>query len=1073
MSYLGSKWISLCALFAVSAAAQNPTAAFRQHCFACHGKAAAGGINLEQLTANASLGDHFQQWEKVATALEQKRMPPPKMPQLSEQQRIAAVNWIRGNLKEHARRTAGDPGRVTMRRLTSGEYAYTVRDLTGLDFKLDRDFVSDSVGGEGFTNFGDVQFLDDTNLERYLATAKVIASHAVIGAGPLRFYEAPGKSGMELAAINRIQEIYHANGFRAAAGEGAKPYGLERYAKAFYAAWRYRHRAALGQPNATLASIAKAEGLSVRFVEHIWAVLHQPSVSYPTSEVVERFRKFPSPSAPDAAKAAEKASEALQAFLMDWPRMLFAAGALAAGGQGDERALVLTEASVEAKPRNRYRYVALLRSRNGEARPPRMVLMMVNVNPVSKDTPTVIWRNPTVRFRNADRSEGASMPLREAVDDAVRAQLNFGVHPDGGSIGPNDFVTVGESTVLLNLKAPQKAGAIELLVDAEFIRGPAGDAVLRTTISESEDLGKGRPVWALLADTANEGFKKWKAGVLEFGANLPQISHGEPNPSDRDPIPPPFNNNYNQPERDHFHAKLKYFRDDRFLVEKMLDDATRKRLDEAWSDLLLSFEFHDEFLRFVVRKYKLDLKTQDIEKLTAEEIAALPAEPRRYVADLRANYDSLMAMQRAARNAHVEECIRFAGDAWRRPLTEPEKESLRAFYRKARQGMELDHQASIRALLTRILVAPAFLYRLEQPAEGIAARPLNAHEVASRLSYFLWSSMPDPALRKAADAGALATPAQLSAQAKRMLADARARRMATEFFGQWLGFYRFDQHTGVDTKRFPEFNEPIKAAMYDEAVSFFEYIVREDRPVSEMFYADYAFLNRDLAKFYGIGRQVSSTTRVERVEGANAFHRGGLLRLGAVLTATSAPLRTSPVKRGDWLLRRIMGTPVPPPPADAGSIPADEKSFGGLSLREKLEAHKRNATCAGCHTRIDPLGFPLERYDSIGRWRETYSDGKPVDDTSETMDKRQLVGVEGLLDYIRSNEAQVLRTFYGKLLGYALGRTLLISDQPLLDRLVARGGKLAFSEAVAEIVSSPQFRNRKDQPVSLARSIRR
>ncbi|MFN7937835.1 MAG: DUF1592 domain-containing protein [Bryobacteraceae bacterium] len=1065
MRYLGSTWIILCVLS--TAAAQTPTAAFRQHCFACHGKAAAGGINLEQLTANASMGEHFQQWQKVATALEQKRMPPAKMPQLSEEQRIAAVNWIRGSLKEHARRTAGDPGRVTMRRLTSGEYAYTVRDLTGLDFKLDRDFVSDSVGGEGFTNFGDVQFLDDANLERYLATAKIIASHAVIGAGPLRFYDDPGKSGMELSAINRIQEIYFANGFRSAAGEGAKPYGLERYAKAFHAAWRYQHRAELGQPQATLASIAKAEGLSVRFVEHIWAVLNQANAPYPTSEIVARFRKFP-----NTAEGARKASDDLQKFLTDWPRMLFAAGELAAGGQGDERALVLTEASVEAKPKNRYRFGLFLRSRTGEKKAPRIVLMMVNVNPDSKDKPTVVWRNPMIRFRNADRSEGLSMPLREAVDETVRQQLAFGTHPAGASIGANDFVTVGASTVTFNLKPPEKAAGIELLVDAEMIPGPAGDAVLRTTISESEDMAMGRPVWALLADTGNQGFKNWKAGVLQFGANLPLISHGEPNPSDRDPIPPPFNNNYNQPERDHFHAKLKYFRDDRFLVEKMLDDASRKRLDQAWADLLLSFEYHDEFLRFVARKYKIELKTTDIEKLNADDFAAMPAEPRKYATELRANYDALMAMQRAARDGHVAACLELASEAWRRPLTDPEKQELHAFYAKARQGMELDHPAAVRALLTRILVAPAFLYRLEKPAEGLQARPLNAHEVASRLSYFLWSSLPDAELRRAADTGVLITPQQMTAQTKRMLMDVRSRRLATEFFGQWLGFYRFDQHTGVDTKRFPEFSEPIKAAMYDEAVSFFEHIVRHDRPVSEMLYANYAFLNKDLAKFYGINKPVSSTTRVEKVDGANEFHRGGLLRLGAVLTATSAPLRTSPVKRGDWMLRRIMGTPVPPPPADAGSIPADEKSFGGLSLREKLEAHKRNATCAGCHTRIDPLGFPLERYDSVGRWRETYSDGKPVDDTSEMADKKVLAGVDGLLDYIRANEAQVLRTFYGKLLGYALGRTVLISDQPLLDKLVAQGGKATFSQVVAEIAASPQFRNRKDQPVSLARSTR-
>jgi hypothetical protein len=296
-----------------------------------------------------------------------------------------------------------------------------------------------------------------------------------------------------------------------------------------------------------------------------------------------------------------------------------------------------------------------------------------------------------------------------------------------------------------------------------------------------------------------------------------------------------------------------------------------------------------------------------------------------------------------------------------------------------------------------------------------------------------------------------------------MLGDAKARRLSTEFFGQWLGFYRFDQFTGVDTKRYPEFSDPVKAAMYDEAVSFFEHIIRKDRPVREVFFADYAFLNQDLAKHYGITQPVSSTTATELVEGAGEFHRGGLLRLGAVLTTTSAPLRTSPVKRGDWMLRRIMGTPVPPPPADAGSIPADEKSFGGLSLREKLAAHQRNATCAGCHSRIDPLGFPLERYDSIGRWRDSYSDGKPVDDTSVTADQRKISGVDGLLEYIRSNEPQVLRTFYGKLLGFALGRTVLLSDQPLLDRLVEAGGNAPFSQVSAEIVTSRQFRYRKEE----------
>src|SRR6185436_18241475 len=191
-------------------------------------------------------------------------------------------------------------------------------------------------------------------------------------------------------------------------------------------------------------------------------------------------------------------------------------------------------------------------------------------------------------------------------------------------------------------------------------------------------------------------------------------------------------------------------------------------------------------------------------------------------------------------------------------------------------------------------------------------------------------SIPDDELRRAAAARELSKPALLAQQVKRMTADPKARRLATEFFGQWLGFYRFDEFRGVDTGRFPEFTDEVKSAMYDEAVSTFEYLVRQDRPLKEMLHADYAFLNQPLAKFYGVDREVKSTGAVEKIDGARAFDRGGALRLGSVLTVTSAPLRTSPVKRGDWLLRRILGTPTPPPPGDAGTLPGDPKAFGGL-----------------------------------------------------------------------------------------------------------------------------------------------
>ena len=253
--------------------------------------------------------------------------------------------------------------------------------------------------------------------------------------------------------------------------------------------------------------------------------------------------------------------------------------------------------------------------------------------------------------------------------------------------------------------------------------------------------------------------------------------------------------------------------------------------------------------------------------------------------------------------------------------------------------------------------------------------------------------------------------------------------------------------------------------MYDEAVSTFEYIVRNNRPVSEILSADYTFLNKPLAKFYGIKADVASSAKVEKVDNVHTFDRAGALRLGAVLTTTSAPLRTSPVKRGDWVLRRVLGTPTPPPPADAGTIPADDATFNGLTLRQRLAQHKRNATCAACHLRIDPLGFPLEGFDAVGRVRTTYADGKAVDVTGEFKDKTTIVGTQGLLKYLESQDAKVMTTLSRKMLGYALGRTVLASDRPLISEMVAAGDDAAIADLAVKIVTSRQFRNRAGDDV--------
>ncbi len=274
-----------------------PAQGFIKYCIDCHGQThTEADLNLERMLSEPdSFAKNFKAWRTANRMLLQNRMPPNDAPQPTKSERDQLMAGIERRLAQASREHAEDPGEVLLRRLTSAEYEYTIRDLTQLDLKLRDRLAGDAVGGEGFTNQGQVQFLQDSTLEQYLQTAKAIASHAVIGAGPLAFYEVPGKTGMELSAITRIQNIYREHGFRTAAGEGGEAFGLDRYPKAFFAAWRYKHRAALGQKNATLKSLAEDEGFDARFVEHVWSVLTNDSPTFPTSEVVSRWQESSRP----------------------------------------------------------------------------------------------------------------------------------------------------------------------------------------------------------------------------------------------------------------------------------------------------------------------------------------------------------------------------------------------------------------------------------------------------------------------------------------------------------------------------------------------------------------------------------------------------------------------------------------------------------------------------------------------------------------------------------------------------------------------------------------------------------
>lgn len=1035
----------------------------REFCIDCHGNdQAEAKVNLDLLASAPAVAANFTMWRKVAEMLEQGKMPPEDAPQPTDRQRQQLSSNIRRQLRRTAERHADDPGPVTLRRLTSGEYAYSIRDLIGLDLNLERDFVSDAVGGEGFTNVGAVQFMQDSTLERYLGAAKLAAAHAVLGAGPLDFYEDPGQTGFELSAITQIQSIYRDHGFRTAAGEGGEAFGLDRYPRAFYTAWRFRHRDALGFRHQKIADLAVEEGIDAGFAQYIWTVLNRRSLSFPTSDIAARWDELPAPAATtpaqELAKSVRLQCDQIFQVMYDW-QIRFGQNAdakeeapvLAVDSFNVERSK-LFEMNINWPPGTKAAHLQLkVESSNRDGRPKAVV----------------IWRAPAIQFRDPDRRLQDPQPLSALVAATDASRLGFGQHPVDGTIEAHDFVTIGTQPPTFELPIPDGATSARLIVTAELDVQHGDDCIVRCTIAQEEETDQGKQVSALLANPESETFNQWKAGVLEFARLLPQVSHREPAPSDRDPIPAPFDNSYNNPERNDFHYKIKYHRDDKFLVDNILDDATRQQLDQSWMDLLGSFEYHDAYLRFVARKYAIDLGGRGIADLDVDWVDTMAAGPRAYVEELHRNYREIQDAFKANESRHLEDAVRLASRAWRRPLLDDEQQRLRVYYEQLRGHEQLDHRQAMRALLTRILMAPEFLYRAERPqltaSSGSApgkAVALTDWELASRLSYFLWSSLPDEELRRVAAAGELSEPEQLSAQVRRMLRDAKAKRLATEFFGQWFGFYQFDRYRGIDPKRFPEFTESLKGAMHIEAVSFFEHIIRNDCPTGEILFADFAFLNDELAAHYGIESAAAST---DHVLVANVgHHRGGLLGLGAVLTVTSAPQRTSAVKRGDWVLRRVLGTPVPPPPADAGSIAADDVLADGLSVRARLEAHRSDASCQNCHSRIDPLGFALENYDVLGRWREAYRDGQAIEVTGQLSDGSVITGTDGLRDYLRKHEQLFQRTLCTKLVGYAFGRRESISDVQLIEQMIADIEESdRFSALVERVVLSRQFRYRR------------
>ena len=946
------------------------------YCYSCHsGTEAAAAFDLAAYSTLDSVTRDLPRWNLVLARLRAGEMPPAQSTrQPAQAERQAVIGWIETLAVQEAKRHPDDPGIVLARRLSNAEYDYTVRDLTGVDIRPTKEFPVDPANQAGFDNSGESLAMSPGLVTKYLDAARRVADHVVFLPNGFSFapYPMVTDEDRDKYAVNRVVDFYTRQRLD--------------YADYFLAAWRYRHRAALGRPQATLSDVAKDARVSPQYLEKMWATLTAPREDVgPIGALQMRWNILPSPvdhREPPLLRESVGMMRDLVAGLRPRVSMTFEnlpARGIAAGSQS----LVLWKDRQYAEHRTAYRGNALQLDMSDYAASDPLLLI-----PAAEEART--------RYDAAFTRFCALFPDAFYVSERGRM-----------------FLT----------------NAREIASDAQ-------------------------------------GHRLLSAG---------------------------------------FHSQMGYFRDDAPLYQLTLGKEQQRQLDGLWSDLdFITLAPVRQFKQFIwferaeppsfmvspqfnaFRSEDEDITSEAKMKQLAEAYLAKAREVtnaialgvvRDYFDTMNANIRALERARLAAEPSHVEALLAFAERAYRRPMTKAEKDDLLSFYHSLRD-QHLSHEEAIRDALASVLMSPYFCYRVDPPSlaqntgrasagQAPDVAPLSDYALASRLSYFLWSSMPDGELMRHATAGDLRKPDVLAAQARRMMQDGRMRNLATEFAGNWLDIRRFDEHNAVDRERFPVFTSELRAAMFEEPIRFVMDVIRRNGSVLDFLYGDYTFVNWILARHYGMPEPPAETW--VRVDEARKYSRGGLLPMSVFLTKNAPGLRTSPVKRGYWVVHRLLGEDIPPPPPNVPVLPTDETKLGDLTLRETLAQHRANPACASCHAKFDAFGLVFEGYGPIGETRSQDLAGRRVDTAAAFPNGMSGSGLEGLRAFMRARgQAEFVDTLCRKLLVYALGRSLLPSDEPLMAdmrrNLSTHGYK--FETLVLTIVTSRQFLTKRTTPIS-------
>jgi hypothetical protein len=683
--------------------------------------------------------------------------------------------------------------------------------------------------------------------------------------------------------------------------------------------------------------------------------------------------------------------------------------------------------------------------------------MLTSGPPIEKESPDAALYRQLASMRGPLLGAFEENSLKEAGESLQSSESQvgpdpalFGRHPNGRTIDRADLRVQAPSVTEMRLPADLAAGC-EFVTTAVLDAETGKEGSVQATIVAGKAQ---RPSGLLRGDAKSKSrIGQWSGGNPEVMNTAPILMTDGSQAQQRvraafdefrQLFPPALCYTKIVPVDEVISLTL-FYREDDHLVRLMLSDNERQHLDRLWDEL--HFVSRDALASVDAFAQLLEFATQDADPKVFEPL-------RTPINDRAAAFRQRLI---DCEPAQLDAAIDFASRAYRRPLASTESQGLRALYADFRKE-GLPHEEAFRLLLARILAGPAFLYRIESPVPGAGQGPISDWELANRLSYFVWASQPDSELRQAATGGRLHETDMLLAQTRRMLRDGKTRRLAAEFACHWLQIDGFEHLDEKSERHFPTF-AGLRSSMAEESVQFLTDLFQNDRSVLDILDADYTFLNEPLANHYGIPGIKGNEWR--RVDGVKKFDRGGVLAQATTLAKQSGASRTSPILRGNWISEVLLGERLPKPPKGVPPLPDDEAATDGLTVRQLVEKHVSDPKCSVCHQRIDPCGFSLEAFDAIGRHRTTDLGNRPIDTHVKTMDGSEFDGLDGLRNYLLTKRRDAfMRQFCRKLLGYALGRAVQLSDEPLIAEMQS---KLATNDykvnvAIETIVASRQFR---------------